>query len=177
RPSRRLALLGVVAVAVAWWLYQTMTVPARPTPLPVAKQDREIAWLNAATGLSAWQRFVEGVVEATGVQIDPEKTFPRLTTAVPEVAIPFPGKSGNLRIRWYKVTGEWNTHYWVHALTHRDPPPLAIIGGNTTERATEQAARLREETADLEEARRPLLLMTTATADRVSPEVIRLSDG
>src|SRR5581483_2485383 len=55
-------------------------------------------------------------------------------------------------------------------LARRDPPPLAILGGNSTERATEQANRLREATASLEEARRPLLLLTFATADRVGPE-------
>jgi hypothetical protein len=90
-----------------------------------------------------------------------------MSTAIPEIAISLPKQKGKLRIRWYKLTSEYDTGYWLNALSRRNPPPLAIIGGNTTESASDQARRLHRAVEDLEEAKRPLLLLTTATADRV----------
>jgi hypothetical protein len=172
RSSTLTILFGLLVVGAAIWVYESTTMPTRPVPLPVADGDQEIAWLNAATSASAWQRFVQGVEEVTGVKAGPE-TFPRLTTAVPEIAVPLPGGSGRLLFRWYKTTNEWNTDYWVQALVTGRPPPLAVIGGNTTEVATDQARLLQSATESLPEAQRPLLLLTTATADRVQlPEAV-----
>ncbi len=169
RPSALFVLVGVLVVAAVAWVYYSTRLPSRPVPLPAAEEDREIAWLNYATSTTAWQRFVQAVVAVTGVEPGPE-TFPRLTTSVPEIAVPLPGQKGKLRIRWYKLTNEWNARYWLKALVHARTPPLAIIGGTTTDSATEQARELRQAVADLDEKDRPLLLLTTATADRVPSE-------
>ncbi len=169
RPSTLLLFVGILVVATAAWVYHSTGLQSRPVPLPVDDDDREIAWLNAATATTSWQRFVQAVVAVTHVEPGPE-TFPRLTTRVPEIVVPLPGQKGKLRIRWYKLTSEWKTNYWLDALVRRRPAPLAIIGGNTTDNATEQARQLRHAVAHLEESQRPLLLLTTATADRVPSE-------
>src|SRR5688572_30554805 len=128
RSSTFLVLLALLVVAAAVWIFATPGKPSRPVPLPVPSEDREIAWLNAATSTTNWQRFVQAVVAVTGVDPGPE-AFPRMTTAIPEIAVPIDGQKGKLRIRWYKLTSEFDTAYWLDALARRDPPPLAIIGG------------------------------------------------
>jgi hypothetical protein len=168
RPSSLLLLFAALVVGAAIWVYATTTIPTRPAPMPVETGDLEIAWLNAATSASAWQRFVQAVEDVTQVKAG-EKAYPRLTTAVPEVAVPLSG-GRRLYFRWYKTTNEWSTDYWIKALVQRDPPPLAIIGGNTTDVALDQARELREAAAELPELRRPLLLLSTATADTVSTQ-------
>src|SRR2546423_1562091 len=102
RPSSLLLLLGVLVAGAASWVYYSTLLPSRPAPLPVADEDREIAWLNSATASSNWQRFVQAVSAVSKAEPGPE-TFPRHTTAVPEIAIPLPGQKGKLRIRWYKL--------------------------------------------------------------------------
>jgi hypothetical protein len=169
RPSSLFVLIGVLVVAAAAWVYYSTRLPSRPVPLPVADEDREIAWLNAATAASNWQRFIQAVTAVSKAEPGPE-TFPRHTTEVPEIAIPLPGQKGKLRIRWYKLTSEWPTSYWADALMKRSPPPLAIIGGNTTDSAAEQAREVRKAASRLDESQRPLLLLTTATADRIPSE-------
>jgi len=52
---------------------------------------------------------------------------------------------------------------------HRTPPPLAIIGGNTSDAARELATLLQNAAAELPQDARPLLLFTTASADEVMP--------
>src|SRR5437660_1055422 len=123
RPSTLLVLVGVLVVAAVAWVFYSTQLPSRPVPPPVPDEDREIAWLNSATSTTAWQRFVQAVVAVTGVKPGPE-TFPRLTTSVPEIAVPLPGQKGKLRIRWYKLTSEWKTSYWLDALVRRRPAPL-----------------------------------------------------
>ncbi len=168
RPSTLMAVFAALVAVAALWVYQTTTMPGRPVPLPVEAGDREVAWLNAATSAAGWQRFVEAVRAVTGIPPG-EQASPRLTTVTPEVVVPLKEGRGRLRIRWYKTTSEWDTDYWVRALLRRDPPPLAIIGGNTTDVATEQARALYREASALPEQLRPLLLLSTATADRVPP--------
>src|SRR5262245_63929780 len=96
RPSSYIVLLALLAVGAVVWIYSTTRMPTRPVPLPVQEHDREIAWLNAATGATAWQRFVQAAASATDAEVG--EAFPRLTTAVPEIAIPLPGQRGKLRI-------------------------------------------------------------------------------
>jgi hypothetical protein len=168
RPSSVMMFLAAVVVAAVVWVYKSTSLPARPVPLPVEDGDCEIAWLYPATATVNWQRFVQAVDEIDGKKDRPE-AFPRLTTAVPEVGVQLPG-GGQLRFRWYKITNEWKTDYWMQALAQRHPPPLAVIGGNNTDTAADQARRLRRAAADLPERLRPLLLLTTATADKVPPE-------
>src|SRR5262249_49663878 len=65
---------------------------------------------------------------------------------------------------WYKLTGEVGSREWVEALCHRSRPPLAVIGGSSSDRARELAQTL----ADLKTSvpSPPLFLITTATAER-----------
>jgi len=172
RPSMLLLLLALAASGATFWVFEKTAMPARPAPLLVGAGDREIAWLYSATGIVNWQRFVEALEDfgkANGLDVQTGGAYPELTTAVPEVAVVLPGNRGRLLFRWYKVTSDFKNDYWLKALVNRDPPPLAVIGGNTTDAATDQAWQLRAATADLPEARQPLLLLTTATADRVRP--------
>jgi hypothetical protein len=150
----------------------------------VAPGDHEIVWLYAATNTSAWERFVAAVRHTAqrlqddypGLEPEADEAFPRQTTAVPQVALPLgrPGlPGGRLVFRWYKLTSDWNTQDWVETLLERRPPPLAIIGGSSSYGARQLAYHLDRVGADLPESLRPLLLLTTATADRVP----RLGDG
>jgi hypothetical protein len=170
RPSSLMVLFAAVVAAGAFWVYESTKLPARPAPLPVEEGDIEVAWLNSATSAGSWQRFVEAIKTVPGIDADLGQAFPQLTTAVPQVAVTLPGGRGRLLFRWYKTTSKWKTDYWVRELVGREPPPLAIIGGNTTDVATDQATQLARTTAGLPEARRPLLLLTTATADNVPPQ-------
>ena len=170
RPSNMMVLLAALVVVAVVWVFESTSMPARPVPLSVDDGDCEVAWLYSATGSVNWQRFVQAVEELTETRAGPE-AFPRLTTAVPEVSVPLPG-GGRLRFRWYKVTNDWKTEYWLNALAGRRPPPLAVIGGNNTDAAAEQARQLRRAVveAHLPERLWPLLLLTTATADKVQAE-------
>ena len=63
------------------------------------------------------------------------------------------------------MTSDLGTDEWVSELAHRDPAPLAIIGGGTSDRARDLAEAMADRTTWHPE--RPLLLLTTATADQV----------
>jgi hypothetical protein len=171
------ASAALVVGAVLLVLLSPSSAQPRPAPLPVAEADREIVWLNTATSAAAWSQFVAAVRRAASrLQTDHpgvepqvgEAAFPKQTTAVPQVALSLPGKDGRLVFRWYKLTSDWKTRDWVEALLTRRPPPLAIIGGSSSDAARELAWQLRRRSAEMPEADRPLLLLTTATADRVT---------
>src|SRR5262245_18806819 len=166
RPAAVMIVLGLLAVAAGIWIFQAALRPIEPTALPVKAGDQEVAWLYHATATAVWQRFVQAAAEVTEVPVNADRAFPRLTTAVPEIALKLP-KGGHLRIRWYKLTSQWTTEYWTKQLLHRKPPPLAIIGGSNTSIAIEQAEKLRNATESLDMAHHPLLLLTQATADHV----------
>jgi hypothetical protein len=85
------------------------------------------------------------------------------------VSLASSGPGPRFVFRWYKITGDWKTRDWIEALLKRDPPPLAIIGGSSSDSARELATYLNQLTAEVPEADRPLLLLTQATADRVTP--------
>jgi hypothetical protein len=165
-------VIGAVAVAL-----KTGPVLSRPAPLPVADGDREVVWLYPATNPGAWERFVAAVRRspeslrpdhpAIQAEVNPALAFPQHTTAVPEAALSFGPGQGRLVFRWYKLTSDWNTHDWVEALLQRRPPPVAVIGGSSSDAARELAFQLRRAAEALPEEARPLLLLTTATADRV----------
>ncbi len=176
RPSVLVALsLALVVGAVGLW-FHFRTEPTGPTPLPVASGDREIVWLYQATSTAAWERFVTAVKlteerlsdELPGIRalID-DKAFPSQSTAVPEVALTWNGAGGRIVFRWYKLTSDWKPRDWVAALLKDRPPPLAIIGGSSSDGARDLAVQLRAATAGLAPERRPLLLLTTATAELV----------
>jgi hypothetical protein len=178
RPSLLVALSAAVIVGAAAVVFQAAPPANRPTVLPVADGDREIVWLYPATAAANWERFVAAVrrtgdrlrAEQPGLTVDAAAAFPPHTTTTPEVALAWRPAGRRLVLRWYKLTSDWKTRDWVEALLHRRPAPLAVVGGNTSDAALDLAGYLRDATASLPDAQRPLLLLTSATADYVSRE-------
>ena len=71
----------------------------------------------------------------------------RIPTARPRCrrsSSPAKGFSGSVRIRWYKVTDEASQEAWVKALAARDRPPIAVLGGWSSDRAKELADAMRD---------------------------------
>lgn len=169
-----LILLGVglalcAAVLVLW------ERPVEPGPLPLSEGDQEIVWLYAATSQANWERFVTAV-KGAAEQLAPaypdlevqvtDRTFPAQTTAVPELALAVRGGAGRLVFRWYKLTSDQKAEWWVEKLVGgKRRPPLAIVGGASSDLAIDLAQSLNETTAR-HPAAPPLLVLTTATADR-----------
>ena len=181
RPSSLIFVsmaLALGAATLALW----PRIPAnRALPLAVDRDDREIVWLYAATNSAPWERFVSAIrvardrlekeSGALGFEIDDCNAFPEQTTTVPEVALAMRGVKGRLWLRWYKLTSDLKTRDWVAALLQRRPPPLAIIGGSTSDLAIDLARTLKvEATKQRLGADSPLLLLTTATADAAGLE-------
>jgi hypothetical protein len=176
RPS----ILMIVSAALAASAMALVLWPGRledkAVPLPVANGDQEVVWLYTATSQGPWERFLKGVDTAVkrlqtvcpdlGLELNTQSAFPIETTAVPEVTVAASTTRGRLRFRWYKLTSDQKTVDWVHALLQRRPPPLAIIGGSSSDLGIELARALKEETEPrgLGPAS-PLLLLTAATAD------------
>src|SRR5579883_3089487 len=101
RPTLLVALLAIAVVGAAAVVFQANPPPSRPTPLPVAPGDREIAWLYPATSAANWERFVTAIRRAgerlRGDQpgltvLDGPAAFPQQTTATPEVALAWPSQ-------------------------------------------------------------------------------------
>jgi hypothetical protein len=155
-----------------------------PTPLPVAGNEAEIVWLYSATNAATWERFVTAVGKAAAqvkaahpdlaIQID-DATFPRQTAAVPQLTLSLGGRAKRLVFRWYKLTRDGTGPQWVEALLRRRPAPLAIISGNSSDQAIELATSLRDQSAKNPNVVPPLLLLTSATADRVQPDDVPLT--
>jgi len=160
-----LLLLLVVGLRPSW--FTSAPVLAEPRSVPAG--DQEIAWINTTTNGPTWERFVTGLkrleMRLPGVHIDDAEAFLDQTTAVPEVVVRKDGHAGALHIRWYKISSEVTTAHWVRSLAGRDPAPLAIIGGGSSDRAYELAQSLEHQLAW--HGDRPLFLLTTATADAV----------
>jgi hypothetical protein len=148
--------------------------------------DQEIAWLHPATNATTWERFVAGMKELPGLELDETAAFPEDSMKLPAVSLSKKGIPGRLWIRWYKLTGLRTTEVWVNDLCRRRPLPLGIVGGGNSERAREVAMQLahqrrRLDRDFLEKAKRsktpntaavtlpqlPVLLITNATADLV----------
>ncbi len=171
RPSILVVLSAALVLGAAGLLLWPGGADNRPRPQAVEAGDREIAWLYSATNASTWERFVTAVQHTAarpdlGLAVDSSRAFPPQTTAVPEVVLSVPGGAGHLRFRWYKLTSDWKTDKWVQALSRRQPPPLAIIGGSSSDPAIELANCLHDQyAASPDPGSTPLLLLTTATAD------------
>ncbi len=159
--------VGLLAIGVPLPFIDRPVVAAKPRPVPSG--DQELAWLHTTTNGSTWERFVVGMRQAQklvpGLVVDDSAAFADRTTAVPEVVVSMAGREGKLRVRWYKLSNETTTEYWVKALADRDPAPLALVGGGSTDRAVDLARAL--EAQPTWRGERPLLLITTATADEV----------
>lgn len=139
------------------------------SPRPVPSGDRELAWFNTTTAGASWERFVAGVRRAAAddseLLVDDSGAFLDQTTSVPEIVIGRVGRSGRLRIRWYKLSGDHSPQYWVEQLALRDPAPLAIVGGGSSDRARDMARALARQTTW--QGARPLFFITNATAEKV----------
>jgi hypothetical protein len=144
---------------------------------PLAAGDQEIAWLAPATGGESWERLVKALrlladecrnVHGTDdLRLDADRAFLPLTADVPEVGLSFPG-AGTLWVRWYKLSGSTSAEHWMRGLKRRGAPPLAIVGGETTDRAVTLAGTLERVKASWA-GPAPLFLITTATAERYRP--------
>lgn len=145
----------------------------------VPKGDQEIAWVAPATGSDSWERLVSALAMmekdwerhhgTPGLRVNLDKAFLNLTAAVPEIGLSFAEGGPTLWIRWYKLTGENTAAGWVEKLMQRGQPPLAVIGGETTDRALKMAQALKDARGKWGGAD-PLFLISTATADAISPE-------
>jgi hypothetical protein len=170
---RFLPILVVIGlgVGVAFGLReQFRTRPATPAAVPPG--DLEVAWIHTTTNPQTWERFVAGVLQlrrqVPGLEVDDSRAFLDQTAAVPEVVLSQSGRPGKLRLRWYKLSSEVGNREWVDALAARNPPPIAFMGGGTSDRAIELAQALNERT-DWKGGKRPLLFITTATANTLDP--------
>jgi hypothetical protein len=139
--------LGVGVIRSDWFF----TGRTGAVPLPIPSGDEEIAWLHNPTSYESWENFVWGVKRAemaslprlSGLEVDDSNAYPDRTTAVPEIIVRRKGVAGSARIRWYKVTDEATQEAWVQALASRDRPPIAVIGGWSSDRAKELADAMR----------------------------------
>jgi hypothetical protein len=177
-PSLLLFIAVALAVAAGVLMYLTPTVEARAEPQPVQPGDQEIVFLYQATS-PTWERFVSAVrrLQRRGIIVDASQAFPQQSTAVPELAFSPPSGKGRLVCRWYKLTSAQKVGDWVEALLRRSPPPLAIIGGNTSDAAWELASALARATHLVPPEQLPLLLLTTATAEHVKRPEAAASDA
>src|SRR5436309_8721036 len=175
RARLLLGLLFAALLAAGGW-YGLSRLRGGTGDVPaVPGGDQEVAWIHAATSGSQWERFVAGVRRARRgrpwLRVDDSRAFLDQTTAVPEVVVGVDGTEAKLHIRWYKLTSEADSGRWVERLARRDPPPLAFIGGGTSDRAVELARALAEQRdwrgPGYPRAGRPLLLITTATANTI----------
>jgi hypothetical protein len=174
---RRLRLfLTLLLVALCLAAFFTLRSLGILVPPPAVKSqsvppgDQEIAWINAATSGSSWERFVAGIqsvqAERPDLVVDDTHAYPDQTAGVPEIALSVQGCPYRLWFRWYKLTSEASIPQWVDELARRAPAPLAVIGGESSDRARDFAQAL---TAQQQwQGDRPLLLLTTATADQLS---------
>lgn len=174
---RVLPSLIVIALALAVGLTVREQFRARPAQPPaVPDGDYEIAYIHTTTNPQTWERLVAAVFQMTRenpyIQVDDSRAFLDQTAGVPEVVLIAPARPDKLRIRWYKLSSEVGNREWVKALAERSPPPIAFMGGGTSDRATELAVALNERTEW--KGQRPLLVITTATANTVvEPETWR----
>lgn len=141
--------------------------------------DRELAWFNTTTAGASWERFIAGVRRAATdfpeLTVDDSSAFLDQTTAVPEIAIGMVGKSGKLRVRWYKLGGDHPPRFWLDQLARRNPAPLAIIGGGSSDRARDMAQALARQKSWI--GARPLFFLTNATAEKVHTGLDEMDGG
>ena len=162
---------GVLGVGLWSGLLRPSVRLPRPRSVPAA--DREIAWLNNTSAGDSWALLILGIKriempvngQPSGLAVDDSNAFPPQSTTVPELVISRAGFAGKLHIRWYKVSSEAPIEDWVKALANREPAPLAIIGGSTSDWAQKLADALAAR--ETWHGDRPLFFITTATIDTV----------
>lgn len=160
-----LLLTGYLTLRALGFFGTATAARARPVP----KGDQEIAYIQAATSGSSWDRFLAGIrrlkEEFPDLEIDETNAYPDQTAVVPEIALSFKGCPSKLWIRWYKMTSEAGIRDWVAELARRNPAPLAVTGAGSSDRARDLAEALNAQTEW--HGQPPLLLLTTATADEI----------
>jgi hypothetical protein len=186
---RNIRIIAGIVMALALLLggYLTLSsldilgLPARGEVRAVPAGHQEVAWIAPATSDETWERLVaairlvvqhwrEAFPESPVLQASFDRAFLDLTADVPEVGLYFQGREDAvLWVRWYKLTGEIGTRKWLDKLVRRQPGPIAVIGGDTSDRAVALARALAERAGEWYGPPPPLLI-TTATADRYYPE-------
>jgi hypothetical protein len=176
------ALVGALAAAAYLTLrgFDLLGATSEAQVKSVPSGHQEVAFLMPATSGETWERLVAAVDalrrdwaarDPKRPQLEVSKTnaFVELTADVAELALWLKGgEDQKLWIRWYKLTSENTPVRWVEKLSQRSPPPLAVIGGDISDRALTLALTLKAQEGKWQ-GRAPLFLMTTATADRYSP--------
>jgi hypothetical protein len=175
-------LLFVASAAAGYFVLRGFALfgplPAGVRPVPQGWQ--EIAYLSPATSTDSWERFVAAVrflqgqwpeehPELPPLGADLEHVFPERTTDVPELSLWLGQDSRRLVVRWYKTSSEVDPASWIKQLAGRGRPPLAILGGENSERAL-STARLLCDYRGQWDGPDPLFFITTATADRFPRE-------
>jgi hypothetical protein len=178
----RLALLGVLAlacVAAMALALRDWAAPGLAEVRGVPSGHQEIAWISPATSGEAWERLVAALTllqqdKSNGalgknLRVQLANAFLPLTADVPEVALFFDdAPEVKLWIRWYKLSGQNPSGSWFDKLIKRGTSPLAIIGGETSDRALYQARALAKVRSQWP-GPAPLYLISTATAERYYP--------
>lgn len=167
-----LSLFAGIGLA-GWFVVRRLDAPGQAGVRPVPPGDHEIAWIAPATSGDGWERLVAALTQlqqaGTVLHVDLDKAFLDLTADVPEIALRQGGpQAPRLWVRWYKLSGDNTSRQWIASLQARDTPPLAVVGGDTSDRALALAQALKDAQAGWK-GPAPLLLITTATADRYFP--------
>ena len=156
RPSMLVLLSVVLAVGAAALVLWSPPPEIRAVPLARQRVGNRLA-------LPGDQRVDVGALRHRGQQggrAGWPPTTPALRSASttppsrgtppphPELAVTVRGGSQRLLFRWYKLTSDQKTRQWVAALLDGSRrPPLAIIGGNSSDQAKEIALALKNEVA------------------------------
>lgn len=141
---------------------------------------QEIALIAPATSDEAWERLVAAArylvrewkridPSSPPLQVSLDQAFLNQTAGVPEFGLYFEGREqATLWVRWYKLSSDMDSRAWVERLGERQPAPLAILGGDTSDRAVTLGRALAAR-GDGWSGKPPLFLISTATADQLYP--------
>jgi hypothetical protein len=179
-------LILAVLLAAAVYLVRSGAGAGQADVRAVPPGHQEIAWMSPATSGDAWERLVAALellqkdkINDWGgktLRLNLDQAFLALTADVPEVSIWFAdAPEVKLWIRWYKLTGENPSRRWFDKLIERGRPPLAVIGGDTSDRSLSQARALQEVRGQWS-GPAPLYCITTATAERYYPRDFQTGD-
>ena len=178
----RWALVAVLLIVLAIAVHQTLMWlgiwgNANESQVKeLGEGEQELAFIELATSSDDWGRLITAVqlMEHDWSKINPtlpalkisvQNAFPPLTADVPEIAFTFANAPAQkLWLRWYKISGEHDAASWVKKLHDRSRPPLAVIGGATSDRAIKLAYALKQ-IYDNPEQPAPVYIITTATAE------------
>lgn len=167
--------LGFGWAAYQGWIY--LAAPATAEVPSLAAGHQEVAWFAAATSGDSWERLVAALkslekdwttvhADLPPLKVSFQDAFLDQTASVPQIALYFAGfDSAKLWIRWYKLSGETQQSQWLEKLQKRGQPPLAIIGGDSSDQALSIANELKK-MQESTGGRTPLFLVTSATLDR-----------